>query len=81
MRWKKIGPIKKRAIIRRYAEDNNGASLEENKDYFSIDKYETELEGRTNFSRGGFVSEMARMLAKGPSVAEQTEAGLVSRRG
>jgi hypothetical protein len=81
MRWKKIGPIKKRAILRRYAEDNNGASLEENKDYFSIDKYETELEGRTNFSRGGFVSEMARMLAKGPSVAEQTEAGLVSRRG
>ena len=55
-RYRKLPAVQRRAINRRYAEDNNGKSIEETGDYFAIDEYETELRGRTGLAKGGLVT-------------------------
>jgi hypothetical protein len=47
MRFNKLPKQAKEAINRRYAEDHKGVTLENAKDWFAIDKYETELKART----------------------------------
>jgi hypothetical protein len=47
MRFNQLPQKIRRSINRRYAEDNNGTTLEEAKDWFQIDKYESELKART----------------------------------
>lgn len=47
MRFGKLPKRVKEAINRRYAEDNNGVTLENAKDWFAMDKYEAELKART----------------------------------
>lgn len=47
MRFSKLPKRIKEAVNRRYAEDNKGISLENAKDWFALDKYETELKART----------------------------------
>ena len=48
MRFGKLSKMEKEAINRRYAEDHKGVSLENAKDWFALDKYESELKARTN---------------------------------
>lgn len=47
MRFGKLPKRIKEAVNRRYAEDNKGVTLENAKDWFALDKYETELKART----------------------------------
>lgn len=47
MRFEGLPKRIKEAINRRYAEDHKGVTLENAKDWFAIDKYETELKART----------------------------------
>jgi hypothetical protein len=62
-RYRKLPTIVRRAINRRYAEDNNGKTIEETGDYFAIDEYETELKGRTGFAAGGVVPSMNEQMS------------------
>jgi hypothetical protein len=59
MRFDKLSADQRKVINERYANDNNGVTLEEAKDYRAVDKYEAML-GNLAFAKGGFVPAFAK---------------------
>lgn len=64
MKYNKLPKAAKTAIDRRYAEDNDGRSIEEDKAYFQIDKYEAELKARTGGFKGTATDQTRRILGR-----------------
>lgn len=60
MRFNKLPKRIKIAINRRYAEENNGVTLENAKDWFALDKYESELNART----GSLTDQSQRLFGR-----------------
>jgi hypothetical protein len=58
MRFDKLSQDQRKVINERYANDNNGVTLEEAKDYRAVDKYEAML-GNLAFAKGGLVPKFA----------------------
>jgi hypothetical protein len=59
MRFDKLSADQRKVINQRYANDNNGVTLEEAKDYRAVDKYEAML-GNLAFAKGGLVPKFAK---------------------
>ena len=64
MKYNKLPKDIKTAINRRYKEDNDGRSIEEDKAYFQIDKYETELKARTGTLQGDTASQSRQLFGR-----------------
>jgi hypothetical protein len=64
MKYNKLPKAVKTAIDRRYIEDSGGSSIEEDKAYFQIDKYEAELNARTGGFKGTAADQTRRMLGR-----------------
>jgi hypothetical protein len=83
MRFDKL-PLEQRKIInRRYAEENNGVTLEEAKDYIAVDEYLAKAIEPLKFALGGFVGKIgakkAAKTATGTMLEATTKAAPVSQ--